>query len=145
MNHYEYRSYQHYLDVQYRTNIDRKFITHLKFDLRAEDIQHIKSVFQGRRCLCVGCREDTEVDDFVKSGFEAVGIDKRLNSVAQGRSSQPVWREGRAAVGMDESGPGATRPNVGLHVSRRRVRCGDNVGDTAARMAQRRLSRNCPA
>ena len=75
MNRYEYRSYQHYLDVQYRTNIDRKFITHLKFDLRAEDLQHIKSCFKGRRCLCIGCREDAEVDDFVKEDIVAVGID----------------------------------------------------------------------
>jgi hypothetical protein len=75
MEKYSYKSYQHYLDVQYTTNIDRKFITHLKFDLRAEDIQHMKSVYDGRRCLCVGCREDAEVDDFIENGFEARGID----------------------------------------------------------------------
>lgn len=75
MKRYDYVSYQEYLDVQYRTNIDRKFLTKLKFDLRAEDIENIKSLFKGRRCLCVGCREDAEVDDFVKNGFEALGID----------------------------------------------------------------------
>ncbi len=75
MQRHEYKSYQEYLDVQYQTNINRKFVTHLKFDLRAEDIKNIKSVFSGKRVLCVGCREDAEVDDFTKAGFQAKGID----------------------------------------------------------------------
>ena len=75
MKRYEYKSYQEYLDVQYQTNVNRKFLTHLKFDLRADDILNIKSIFEGKRVLCVGCREDAEVDDFVSAGFDAKGID----------------------------------------------------------------------
>ncbi len=75
MQRYPYKSYQEYLDVQYQTNINRKFITHLKFDLRADDIRNIQSVFTGKRVLCVGCREDAEVDDFTNAGFDAKGID----------------------------------------------------------------------
>ena len=75
MDRYKYDSYQEYLDVQFQTNINRKFITHLKFDLRSEDIENIKSVFAGRRVLCVGCREDAEVNDFISNGFTAKGID----------------------------------------------------------------------
>jgi 2-polyprenyl-3-methyl-5-hydroxy-6-metoxy-1,4-benzoquinol methylase len=75
MQRFQYKSYQEYLDVQYQTNINRKFITHLKDDLRAEDIKHIQSAFSGKRVLCVGCREDVEVEDFIKAGFEAKGID----------------------------------------------------------------------
>lgn len=75
MQRYTYGSYKDYLITQYRTNIDRKFITHLKHILREEDIKNIASAFSGRRCLCLGCRDDIEVDDFLDNGFEARGID----------------------------------------------------------------------
>jgi len=75
VQHFKYHSYEHYLDSQYQSNINRTFFTKLKADLRAEDIRNIQSVFTGKRCLCVGCRLDEEVDDFNNNGYDAKGID----------------------------------------------------------------------
>ncbi len=75
MKRYRYNSYQEYLDIQYKTNEPRISWTLQKEYLRADDIAIIKKHFVGKRCICLGCRHDKEVDDFIDNGFEAIGID----------------------------------------------------------------------
>lgn len=75
MKRYQYNSYQEYLDIQFKTNEPRISWTLQKDFLRAADINIIKKHFVGKRCVCLGCRHDVEVDDFINNGFEAVGID----------------------------------------------------------------------
>jgi SAM-dependent methyltransferase len=75
MQKYKYHTYYEYIQVQYDTNLPRIPWTLEKAPIRADDIKNIKSVFKGNRCLCLGCRHDAEVNDFLKNGFEATGID----------------------------------------------------------------------
>lgn len=75
MKTHRYQSYFHYLDTQYATNTQRRFITRLKRHLRLQDIGHAAEIYEGRRCLCVGCRDDSEVRDFQERGYQALGID----------------------------------------------------------------------
>ena len=75
MKEYKYNSYQEYIDIQYKTNEPRIPWTLQKDFLRAEDIKIIKKHFSGKKCVCLGCRHDVEVDDFIKNGFDAIGID----------------------------------------------------------------------
>jgi SAM-dependent methyltransferase len=75
MKHHEYKSYREYLEVQVETNKPRIPWTIEKAPLRAQDIENIKKLYSGRRVVCLGCRHDMEVDDFIRNGFDAVGID----------------------------------------------------------------------
>ena len=75
MKKYNYTSYEEYLDVQVKTNTSRIPWTLDKAHVRAQDIENMKSLYVGRRCLCVGCRHDEEVEDFNRNGFQALGID----------------------------------------------------------------------
>ncbi len=75
MKCYNYKSYKEYLDIQYKTNEPRIPWTIQKKKLRLKDIQIIKKRFKGKRCVCLGCRHDIEVEDFEKNEFNAIGID----------------------------------------------------------------------
>jgi len=75
MRVFEYKSREEYLTIQYDTNAHRKHRTIEKVALRSQDIDNIESHFVGRRCLCLGCRHDSEVDAFTARGFTASGID----------------------------------------------------------------------
>ena len=75
MKQYEYDDYWHYLITQIYTNKPRVQWTIEKARMRAKDIRNIKKIYKGKRVLCLGCRDDAEVDDFTKNGFEAKGID----------------------------------------------------------------------
>ena len=75
MKSYKYSSYREYLDIQYKTNEPRIYWTLQKDFLRSKDIIVIKKHFEGKKCVCLGCRSDMEVDDFNKNGFDAIGID----------------------------------------------------------------------
>ncbi|MBK7377772.1 MAG: methyltransferase domain-containing protein [Ignavibacteriales bacterium] len=75
MQSYPYKSYKEYLEVQYETNKPRISWTVQKSFVRAEDISIIEKHFKGKRCVCIGCRHDKEVEDFIDAGFDAIGID----------------------------------------------------------------------
>ena len=75
MQKYKYNSYEEYKKIQYESNKPRIPWTLQKDFLRAEDIKIIKKHFKGKKCVCLGCRHDAEVDDFIKDGFDAIGID----------------------------------------------------------------------
>jgi len=60
MIEYKYTDYNEYLKIQYETNLPRISWTIDKQFLRLEDIEIIKNTFQGRKCLCLGCRHDIE-------------------------------------------------------------------------------------
>lgn len=75
MKEFKYTNYQEYLEIQYSTNVPRIPWTLDKDKIRAEDIEIIKKHYDGKRCVCLGCRHDKEVDDFINNGFNAIGID----------------------------------------------------------------------
>lgn len=75
MKAYKYKSYKEYLNIQFDTNKPRIPWTVQKESLRSQDIKNIKGIYKGRHCVCLGCRHDKEVNDFMDNGFEAKGID----------------------------------------------------------------------
>jgi hypothetical protein len=75
MKQYNYDNYWHYLITQIYTNKPRVQWTVEKALTRAEDIRNIKKIYKDKRVLCLGCRDDSEVDDFIKNNFDAKGID----------------------------------------------------------------------
>lgn len=75
MKQYNYDDYWHYLITQINTNRPRVQWTVDKASLRTQDIKNIQKIYKGKKVLCLGCRHDSEVDDFLKNGFEVKGID----------------------------------------------------------------------
>lgn len=54
----------------------KKNLTPQRSDVRAQDIALLKRIFpDAKSVLCVGSREDSEVKDFIDSGFDTVGTD----------------------------------------------------------------------
>jgi len=58
------------------SNDPKKRLTAKRGSIRANDIALLKNFFpNAKSVLCIGSREDSEVQDFISSGFDAVGTD----------------------------------------------------------------------
>jgi len=58
-----------------------KQLTQKRKKLRLGDIKLIKNLFPNAiNVLCIGCRDDSEVQDFIDNGFNAIGIDISNNT-----------------------------------------------------------------
>lgn len=73
---YKFDKYEDYIKSQKR-NESMKQRTAVNWKhVRANDIQIIKTIFpEAKSVLCIGCRHESEVQDFIDSGFSALGID----------------------------------------------------------------------
>lgn len=63
-------------EIKSHDNEESKKITAGKTKKRKRNIRQIKTIFPtASKILCVGCRDNSEVKDFIDLGFNAIGID----------------------------------------------------------------------
>ena len=77
----KYKNYQDYLSIQIRRHELTTDRTVSRQQIRFNDIERIKSNLpEVKKILCVGCRHEIEVKDFIDAGFDAIGIDILSNT-----------------------------------------------------------------
>ena len=78
MNNHETLQKQEVLEYQTKLNDDenRRRLTAGRELRRIEDIIHLKHFFpDSKSVLCIGARDDSEIQTFIDAGYEAKGID----------------------------------------------------------------------
>lgn len=64
------------VEVEEHSTKEKRDTTGRKTKLRQQHINLIRKIFpKAKNILCMGCRDDSEVLDFINAGFNAVGVD----------------------------------------------------------------------
>jgi len=75
-NIYKHAKYEDYINSQMRNEGLTEGTKTTWKGARLEDIAVVKKVFpEAKSALCIGCRHEAEVQDFIDAGFDSKGID----------------------------------------------------------------------
>lgn len=68
--------YQIEAEAKQHSAEEKRLTTKSKTKIRKKHINTIKKVFpKAKKILCIGCRHDAEVKDFIRNGYKAFGVD----------------------------------------------------------------------
>lgn len=64
------------LQADHHSDLKKRKVTMKRHNIRRHDIKLIETTFPtSKKILCMGCRDDSEVKDFIDAGYDAIGID----------------------------------------------------------------------